>query len=96
MRDEITQRNVDPLTVLEEVGRDNTLQSDIQCQFYESSEDVLDPENLDKTKKNLMIFDDLQLERQSTCEKYYIGGRHNNVSCSELLQITMTDDKREC
>jgi hypothetical protein len=25
MRDEITQKNVDPLTVLEEVGRDNTL-----------------------------------------------------------------------
>jgi hypothetical protein len=39
--------------VLEEVGRDNTLKSDIQCKFYESSEDVPDPKDLDKTKKNL-------------------------------------------
>jgi hypothetical protein len=68
-RDEITQKNVDPLTVLEEVGRDNALKSDIQCKFYESSEDVPDPKDLDKTKKNLMILDDLQLEKQSTCEK---------------------------
>jgi hypothetical protein len=86
MRDEITQRNVDPLTVLEEVGRDNTLKSDIQCKFYESSEDVPDPKDLDKTKKNLMIFDDLQLEKQSTCEKYYIRGRHSNVDCFYLAQ----------
>jgi hypothetical protein len=60
MRDEITHRNVDPLIVLEEVGRDNTLKSDILCEFYESSEDVPDPKDLDKTNKNLMIFDDLQ------------------------------------
>jgi hypothetical protein len=48
---------------LEEVGRDNTLKSDIQCKFYESLEDVSDPKDLDKTKKNQMIFDDLQLEK---------------------------------
>jgi hypothetical protein len=62
MRDEIAQQNVDLTTVLEEVGRDNALNSDVQCKFYESSEDVPDPRELDKTKKNLMIFDDLQLE----------------------------------
>jgi hypothetical protein len=86
MRDEITQKNVDPLTVLEEVGRDNALKSDIQCKFYESSEDVPDPKDLDKTKNNLMIFDDLQLEKQNTCEKYYIRGRHSNVDCFYLAQ----------
>jgi hypothetical protein len=85
-RDEIIHRNVDPLTVLEAVGRDNTLKSDIQCTFYESSEDVPDTKDLDKTKKNLMIFNDLQLEKQSTCEKYYIRGRHSNVDCFYLAQ----------
>jgi hypothetical protein len=56
MRDELTQKNVEPTTVLEEVGRDNALKS----------EDVPDPKALDKTKKNLMIFDDLKLEKQNT------------------------------
>jgi hypothetical protein len=55
MRDEITQKNVDPTTLLEEVGRDNALKSDIQCKFYESSGDVPNPKDLDKTKKNLVI-----------------------------------------
>jgi hypothetical protein len=86
MRDEITQKNVDPLTVLEEAGRDNALKSDIQCKFYESLEDVPDPNDLDKTKNNLMIFDELQLEKHNTCEKYYIRGRHSNVNCFYLAQ----------
>jgi hypothetical protein len=60
------------MTVLEEFGRDNALKSDIQCKFYESSGDVPDPKDLDKTKKKLMILDDLQLEKQKTCETYYI------------------------
>jgi hypothetical protein len=83
MRDEIAQKNIDPTTLLEEVGRDN---ADIQCKFYESSTDVPDPKDLDKTKKNLTIFDDLQLERLSTCKKYYIRGRHSNVDCFYLAQ----------
>ncbi len=33
-----------------------------------------------------MIFDDLQLEKQNTCEKYYIRGRHSNVDCFYLAQ----------
>src|SRR6218665_2210002 len=33
-----------------------------------------------------MIFDDLQLEKQNMCEKYYVRGRHNNVDCFYLAQ----------
>jgi hypothetical protein len=51
VRDEITLKNVDPTTVLEKVGRDNALKSDIQCKFYDSSGDVPDPKDLDKTMK---------------------------------------------
>jgi hypothetical protein len=57
MRDEITQKNVDPTTVLEEVGRDNALKSDIQCKFYDSSGDVPDPERLGQDQEK---FDDIR------------------------------------
>jgi len=33
-----------------------------------------------------MIFDDLQLEKQNMCEKYYVKGRHDNVDCFYLAQ----------
>jgi hypothetical protein len=70
MRGEITQQNFDPTTLFDEVGRDNALESDNTNS--ESSEDVPDQKDLDKTKKSLMIFNDLQLEKQNKCEKYYI------------------------
>ena len=28
-----------------------------------------------------MVFDDLLLEKQRTCESYYVRGRHGNVDC---------------
>ena len=33
-----------------------------------------------------MVFDDLLLEKQNTCESYYFRGRHNNVHCFYLAQ----------
>ena len=33
-----------------------------------------------------MVFDDLLLEKQNTCESYYVRGRHNNVDCFYLAQ----------
>ena len=47
---------------------------------------VPDPEDLDASKNNLMIFDDLQLTKQNKCENYYIRGRHSNVDCFYLAQ----------
>jgi hypothetical protein len=41
---------------------------------------------MDKERKNLMIFDDLQLEKQVKCESYYVRGRHSNVDCFYLAQ----------
>ena len=34
----------------------------------------------------LMVFDDLLLEKQNTCEWYNVGGRHSNVDCFYLAQ----------
>ena len=33
-----------------------------------------------------MIFDDLLLEKQNTCESYYVRGRRSNVDCFYLGQ----------
>ena len=33
-----------------------------------------------------MVFDDRLLEKQNTCESYYVRGRHNNVDCFYLAQ----------
>ena len=59
---------------------------DVECDYYQSVEDVPDPRELSSEKKNLMVFYDLLLEKQNTCESYYARGRHNNVNCFYLAQ----------
>ena len=56
------------------------------CNFYESAEDFSDPRERSSEKKNLMVFDNLLLEKQNSCESYYIRGRHSNVDCFYLAQ----------
>ena len=58
--------------------------SDVECNFYQSSEDVPDPSKF--RKNNQMVFDELLLEKQNTCELYYERGRHSNVNCFYLAQ----------
>ena len=60
--------------------------SNIDCYFFENSDDVPDPKQLIPEDKNLMVFDDLLLEKQNVCEKYYARGRHSNVDCFYLSQ----------
>ena len=60
--------------------------SDVEYNFYQSAEDVPDPRELSSEKKNLMVFDDLFLDKQNTCESYYVRGRHSNVDCFYLAQ----------
>lgn len=87
LRDEMMRLKISPACVVEEIGRDmKENKSDIDCKFFDSASDVPDPSDLNATKKNLMVFDDLQLEKQNTCEKYYIRGRHSNVDCFYLAQ----------
>ena len=58
--------------------------SNVECTFYVSAEDVPGPRELSSVKKKLMVFDDLLLEKQITCESYYVRGRHSNVDCFYL------------
>ena len=60
--------------------------SDVVCNFYQLAEDVPYPRKLSPEKENLMVFDDLLLEKQNTCESYYVRGRHSNVDCFSLAQ----------
>ena len=68
-------------------------------QFYQSAEDAPHPRELSLEKKNLMVFDDLLLEKQNTCESYYVRGSHSNVDCfhlaQKLFQAPTTNNQRE-
>ena len=56
--------------------------SDVECKFYQLAEDVPDPRELSAEEKNLMVFDDLLLEKQNTCESYFVRG-----ICQSLIYI---------
>ena len=53
----------------------------IECNFYESADDVPDMKEISPEHKYLIIFDDLLLQKQNKCEAYYVRGRHSNCDC---------------
>ena len=58
------------MSVLEEMAKEIRDKSDFVYNLYQSAEDVPDPRELRLYKKNLMVFYDLLLEKQNTCESY--------------------------
>ena len=87
IQSDIAKLNVSPDEVVEEMAKNCAHHpADIECQCFETSADVPDPRELSSDKKNLMIYDDLQLEKLDKCETYYIRGRHLNVDCFYLAQ----------
>jgi hypothetical protein len=49
--------------------------------------DLIPPDKLDKTKKNLIVFDDcVNAKNQNILSNYYSKGRHNNCNCIYLSQ----------
>ena len=85
-QNEITDLSISPISVVEEMAKEIRDKSDVVCNFYQSVEDVPDSRELRSEKKNLMVFDDLLLEKQNTYESYYVIGRHSNVDCFYLDQ----------
>ena len=79
MRDEIQNSLILPTLVVKEWAKSINNVSNLKCNFFESACDVPDPRELNSEDKNLMIFDDLLLERQNKCECYYIRGRHRHM-----------------
>ena len=67
-QNEITDLGIYPISIVEEMVKEIRDKSDVDCKFYQSAEDVPDPRELSSAKKNLMVFDELLLEKQNTCE----------------------------
>lgn len=54
--------------------------------FYNSPSDLIAPEELDSNYKNLIVFDDVLLDKQNNIERYFAQGRHSNADvfyCSQ-------------
>lgn len=84
-KDTINKLNVDK--IIDKVSKTSKNKNKIKVYSYESADDVPDPKKLNKCERNLMIFDDLMLEKkQNKCEDYYVRGRHNNVDCFYISQ----------
>ena len=86
IQSKIKQLHASPECVIEEISKKWVNTEDMESQFFETADDVPEPEDLDASKNNLMIFDYLHLTKQNKCEKYYIRGRHSNVDCFYLAQ----------
>ena len=86
MRNEIQNSQMPPSLVIKKWTETINKESDIKSYFFESASDVPDPRELNSEDKNLMIFDDLLLEKQNKTESYYVRGRHSNVDCFYLAQ----------
>ena len=63
---EITNLGISSILIVDEMAKDIRDKSDVVCNFYQSAEDVPDPRELSSEKKNLMVFDNLLLEKQNT------------------------------
>ena len=67
------------------MAKNQTQKSDIDCKFFENASDVPDRRQLSPDKKNLMVFDDLLLERQNKCEAYVRYPKPPNSINSTIL-----------
>ena len=63
-QNEITKFGISPISVVEEMAKEIRDKSDVVCNFYQLAEDAPDPRQISSEKKNLMVFDDLLLEKQ--------------------------------
>jgi len=84
--DEILREQISPKELIHEMAKNCKTRSNklFERNFYESADDVPDPKEISPKHKNLMIFDDLLLQKQNKCEAYYVRGRHSNCDCLYL------------
>ena len=71
-QNEIIDFDISSISIVEEMANEIRDKSDVVCNFYQSAEDAPDPRELSSEKKILMVFDDLLIEKQNTCESYYV------------------------
>ena len=90
----IREKNFDINELFDELKNMFSSGTKINAEFYEKKEEVPDPRAFSSEKKNLVIFDDVMLEKQSNIESYYTRGRHHNIDCFYLTQDFFTIPKR--
>ena len=64
-QNEIIDLGISPIANVEEMAKEITDKSDVECNFYQSADDVHDPRDISSEKKNLMVFDDLLLKNKT-------------------------------
>lgn len=72
--------------VIEVMGKQAKVKSDISVEYFEEADNVPDPKGLNKNNNNLLIFDDLILLKQNKIEDCYARGRSSNVNRIYLSQ----------
>ena len=70
---------ISPISIVEEMAKEIRHKSEIECNFYQSVEDVSEPRDLSSVKKNITVFDDLLLEKKT----------HGNCNMSEEDTATL-------
>ncbi len=59
----------------------------IKVNYFENSESIPDPKEINCKRKSLFVFDDVMTEnKQSKAEDFYTRGRHNNCSSIYISQ----------
>ena len=90
---------ISPLSVVEEMAKEIRDKSDIVCNFYQSAEDVPGLRELSSEKKNLMVFDDLLLEKHNMlialCQRK-TQQRWLFLFSSNIFQAPTPNNEREC
>ena len=66
-QNEITDFGISSMSIVENMAKESRDKSDVECNFYQSAEGVPDSSELSSEKKNLIVFDDLLIEKQNTC-----------------------------
>ena len=63
-QNEIKDLGISPISIVEQMAKEITDKSDVECNVYQSAKNVSDLRELSSEKKNVMVFDDLLLEKQ--------------------------------
>ena len=63
-----------------------TNKNTISIEMSEDLDTIPDPTEFDTKHKNLVVFDDVMLEKQHLIESFYTRGRHNNIDCFYISQ----------
>lgn len=73
---------------MKEFNEENELpKSEIECEFSEDGSEIPDPRDLNKSIRNLIVFDDIMTDKKQTpAEIYYTRGRSANCDCIYLAQ----------